>query len=62
MIAEDFAAWKKGRTGMKQATLIEIPGANHLFIVGTGKPGPAEYEIPGHVAAEVLTEIARRRI
>ena len=58
VIAEDFAAWKKGLAGMKKVKLVEVPGANHLFIVGTGKPSPAEYEIPGHVAAGVVTAIA----
>lgn len=58
VIDEDFAAWKKGMAGLKQVKLVEVPGANHLFIVGTGKPGPAEYEVPGHVAPDVINAIA----
>lgn len=38
--------------------IAEVPGANHLFIVGAGKPGPAEYEVAGHVDANVVNAIA----
>ena len=58
MIAEDFAAWKKGLAAEKQARFVEVPDANHLFIVGTGKSLPAEYAVPGHVAEQVVSEIA----
>jgi uncharacterized protein len=58
VIAEDFAAWKKGLAGSKRVTFVEVPGANHLFITGTGKPGPAEYEVAGHVGADVVNTIA----
>ena len=39
-------------TGHSYATL------NHLFIAGTGPSLPAEYEVPGHVAEEVMRDIA----
>jgi hypothetical protein len=31
---------------------------NHLFISGTGKSTPEEYSLPGHVAEEVIQDIA----
>jgi hypothetical protein len=31
---------------------------NHLFIAGTGPSLPLEYQVPGHVAEEVVRDIA----
>jgi hypothetical protein len=31
---------------------------NHLFVRGTGVSVPAEYEQPGHIDEEVVTDIA----
>jgi hypothetical protein len=33
---------------------------NHLFIAGTGKSVPAEYETAGRVAEEVIGDITDR--
>ncbi|WP_223785441.1 S9 family peptidase [Myxococcus sp. AS-1-15] len=52
---EDLAVWKKG---LPQAEVVTIPGSNHLFIQGTGKPGPAEYQTPGHVDARVVDRLS----
>ena len=41
-----------GKTGLKGDAKVKVetmPSLNHLFIAGTGKPGPAEYYAPGHV-------------
>jgi hypothetical protein len=35
------------------------PALNHLFIAGEGKSLPAEYGKPGHVAPEVIDDIAK---
>jgi len=35
-----------------------FPALNHLFIAGAGKPGPAEYQTPGHVDGAVIGAIA----
>ncbi|HTM00947.1 MAG TPA: alpha/beta fold hydrolase [Candidatus Omnitrophota bacterium] len=56
---EDIAVWKKRLDGVKDARFVSLPGLNHLFIEGTGKPGPAEYDTPGHVDARVIDELAR---
>ncbi|WP_188304128.1 hypothetical protein [Streptomyces sp. CBMA123] len=34
------------------------PEVDHLFLPGTGPATPAEYARPGHVAAEVVEDIA----
>lgn len=31
---------------------------NHLFVEGTGKSAPPEYDTPGHVGEVVINEIA----
>ena len=39
-------------------TFRTYPALNHLFIAGTGKSLPAEYQTPGHVAEDVIRDIA----
>jgi len=34
------------------------PTLNHLFIAGTGRSVPAEYQVAGHVADELVRDIA----
>ena len=54
----DFDGWKKALAGHSNATLKSYPALNHLFISGTGPGTPAEYSQLGHVADEVLQDIA----
>ncbi len=54
---EDLATWRRGLVGARNVELSTIAGANHLFIQGTGKPGPAEYRTPGHVDANVIARL-----
>jgi dienelactone hydrolase len=54
----DFALWKKGLEGKKNVRLNSYPKLNHLFIEGDGKSKPAEYLKAGHVAREVIEDIA----
>lgn len=58
---DDFAGWKKALKGSKTATLKSYPALNHLFMSGPGKGKgtPAEYGVEGHVAEEVVEDIAR---
>lgn len=58
VVEEDFRAWQAGLAGHAGAELHTLPGDNHLFIRGTGKPGPAEYATPGRVDDAVLDRIA----
>jgi uncharacterized protein len=55
---KDFELWKAAVGGAKGVTLKSYPALNHLFVAGEGKSLPAEYAKPGHVAAEVVDEIA----
>jgi dienelactone hydrolase len=54
----DFAGWKKGLSGRSDVTLKSYPALNHLFMEGKGKARPDEYDRPGHVAKEVIDDIA----
>jgi hypothetical protein len=38
-------------------TIREYPTLNHLLIAGAGPARPAEYTVPGHVAAEVVADL-----
>ena len=55
--AADAAGWQElaGRAGTSFKT---YPGLNHLFLAGVGPSLPAEYQRPGHVAEEVIHDIA----
>jgi hypothetical protein len=59
VIDEDIAGWKKGLAGVKNVEFVELPKLNHLFIAGEGAPSPKEYEVPSHVAAEVLERLVK---
>lgn len=54
----DFLGWKKALGGSPGVVLKSYPALNHLFAAGEGRSTPAEYEKPGHVAAEVVEDIA----
>jgi fermentation-respiration switch protein FrsA (DUF1100 family) len=54
----DFALWQQALSGLPNVTLKTYPDLNHLFITGTGKSTPAEYQAPGHVSQAVVDDIA----
>ena len=56
---EDFAKWRAALGARKDVTFASYPALNHLFLAGTGKSLPAEYSTAGHVAAEVIADIAK---
>jgi alpha-beta hydrolase superfamily lysophospholipase len=56
---KDFALWKAALGGSKGVVMKSFPSLNHLFVTGEGKSTTAEYSKPGHVAADVVNEIAR---
>jgi hypothetical protein len=39
-------------------TIKTYSDLNHLFISGEGAIAPSEYEVPGHVAETVVSDIA----
>jgi dienelactone hydrolase len=57
--AKDLALWKAGLSGRKDVTFQTYPALNHLFVPGEGPSTEAEYRKPGHVAPEVVDEIAK---
>ncbi|MGE5177895.1 MAG: alpha/beta fold hydrolase [Bacteroidota bacterium] len=54
----DVEAWRKALGGAPNVEIVTLPALNHLFIAGTGKPGPSEYETPGHVDRVVIDKVA----
>ena len=54
----DFARWNETFFGRPSVTLKAYPTLNHLFITGSGVPTNAEYSVEGHVAEEVVADIA----
>jgi dienelactone hydrolase len=54
--APDRAAWQTALATSPRpgAELQLLPGLNHLFLHGEGKPGPAEYGLPGELEVELL--------
>jgi len=52
---DDFALWMSIGDPVEGRSYTHL---NHLFMGGTGAPSPAEYEVPGNVAAEVIADIA----
>ena len=55
---EDFKRWNAALAGKSTVTLKSYPGLNHLFIAGTSRSTPLEYEQLGHVDEHVIDDIA----
>jgi uncharacterized protein len=56
---KDYDGWRAALASRKNVTLKTYPSANHLFASGAGTPSPAEYELPSHVDAIVVEDLAR---
>jgi dienelactone hydrolase len=55
---KDFELWRAGVGKNKGVEMKSYPALNFLFVAGEGKSTPAEYAKPGHVAPEVVEDIA----
>jgi dienelactone hydrolase len=55
----DFNLWKSGLSGQKDVTAKLYPTLDHLYLAGTGKSTEEDYRKPGHVAPEVIDDLAR---
>ena len=55
---DELAAWRKALVGRNDVAFREYPGLNHLLMEGTGPSTPAEYSDPGHVAPELVADLA----
>jgi dienelactone hydrolase len=54
----ELAAWREALAGRDDVTFREYPALNHLMMAGSGPSTPAEYTEPGHVAEEVVADLA----
>ena len=54
----ELEKWKAALAARRDVTFRSYPTLNHLFIAGSGPSVPAEYKVPGHVAEEVIIDIA----
>ncbi len=54
----DFAAWKTALGARANVRFKSYPTLNHLYMEGTAKATPADYEKAGHVAPEVIDDVA----
>jgi uncharacterized protein len=57
-VADDLDVWVAGLKGRKEVTVVQFPRADHLFLDGSGRPTPLEYDRPGHVDPKVTETIA----
>ncbi|HEY1221318.1 MAG TPA: alpha/beta fold hydrolase [Bryobacteraceae bacterium] len=55
----DFDLWQSGLAGAKNVTARSYPALNHPFVAGSGPSTENEYHNPGHVAPEVVDDIAK---
>ncbi|MBU0497075.1 MAG: DUF3887 domain-containing protein [Candidatus Thermoplasmatota archaeon] len=54
----DFLTWQTTFNENTDITLIAYDTLNHLFISGTGTPTNTEYNIPGNINEDVITDIS----
>ncbi len=54
---EDFKGWQQSLSGQPNVMFKSYPPLNHLFIPGTGKSTPAEYQSPGHIDESVINTL-----
>jgi dienelactone hydrolase len=55
---EEFARWRSALADRTDVSFHSYATLNHLFVAGTGKSVPAEYNTPGHVSEAVVRDIA----
>lgn len=54
---KDFNGWKSDLVTKKNVTFKTYKDLNHLFMTGTGKSVPAEYNAQNHVSENVIKDI-----
>ena len=54
----DLMLWEYSLGRNKNVTIKTYPNLNHLFFAGEGQSIPSEYNKPGHVDPQVITDIA----
>ncbi|MBS1637874.1 MAG: alpha/beta fold hydrolase [Bacteroidetes bacterium] len=54
----EFDGWKQALKDHPNVSFKSYPELTHLFIEGSSKPGPADYDIPRHIPQAVIDDIA----
>jgi len=54
----DYSLWQSGLRGDRNATFHLYPTLNHFLVTGQGTGSLSEYNVPGHVALQVINDIA----
>jgi uncharacterized protein len=55
---QDFDGWRRLLANRSDVAFKLYPSLNHLFMAGEGSSTPDEYQIAGHVASEVVEDLA----
>ena len=55
---DDYRTWREAVGSRQGVVMKSYPSLNHLFMAGKGGSMPEEYQTPGHVAEEVMDDIA----
>ncbi len=55
---EDYEIWRESLSGRVDVTFVLYPELNHLFMAGEGVSRPSEYLVAGHVAEDVIGDVA----
>lgn len=55
---DEFSRWKSALAHRTDVVFRSYATLNHLFVAGTGKSVPAEYNTPGHISEAVVRDIA----
>ena len=55
---DDYRTWRQTVGNRQGVVMKSYPSLNHLFMAGKGGSMPEEYQTPGHVAEEVMDDIA----
>lgn len=55
---QDFSRWRAAFARDARVQFHEYPGLSHLFMPAGNPSSPADYEVPGHVSAKVIHDIA----
>jgi hypothetical protein len=56
--AADLDGWRRALDGRADVTFREYPALDHLLFAGEGPSRPADYGQAGHVAPEVVADVA----
>lgn len=54
----EFGRWKSALATRPEVTFLSYPALNHLFMAGSGPSLPAEYQVPSHIAEDVIRDVA----